>query len=228
MPLSKIAALSLILFGLYTNVSAYETYKISDETFATCGSLAEITYWSATSGFSETDNKNFILEKMNASKPNKLRAGIPQEVIAKAELYGVTSHGNAGEGNSNIYAARQDAVSAALGTYEMCLDGRIIPEDLKVESQGELSAADENKLNAMYNAERCNAVYLKNEEHEKTIWSRLLRANISKEMQKNHSYSKLENDRLAWQQRVRNHPIDKAALEEMCSRLYQYRDYLWE
>ncbi len=226
MSLCKFFALGLLFFCFHAG--AYETYKISRETTEICSSLATISYWSATSGFSKTDNKSLESEKIYASKPNKFRSEIQQELIAKAELQGVISHGNAGEGNSNIYAARQDAISAAMWVYESCLDGRIIPEDLKLKGQGEIAATDENKLNAMYNAERCDSVYLESGEQEKTIWSRLLRANISKEMKKIYSYSALENDRLAWQQRVTNNPAGSAALEDLCNRQYRNRDYLWE
>ncbi len=127
------------------NAYSYEIYNVSDETLATCGDLSEIAYWAATANFSATDENKLILAKKNAGKANNLRAAISPEIIAAAVRSGVTSHGNAGEGNSNINAARSDAILSATGTYAMCLDGRIIPDELKVQSSAYLKTTYEEK-----------------------------------------------------------------------------------
>lgn len=215
------------LFFLFVpHAYSYETVKVPEETSATCRDLAEISHWAATAHLSKIDDGNLITAKKNASKANNVRPRIPMAIIDKAELYGVTSHGNAGDGNINLDEARKDAIGSAVITYEMCLDGRIIPDELNLQSSSDLKTTVEMNMNGAYNANRCIAVYSSNNEYEKAKWASEYYTKTINDTQKKYPVDVLNADKLAWQNRVVEHPQDEFNLKNMCDSLYKNRIYL--
>ena len=224
----KVCLLSVctLFFVFLPQAYSYETVQVPAITSATCGDLAEISFWAATAHLSKKDDSNLVTVKQNASKANNLRPGIPMAIIDKAELYGVTSHGNAGEGNSNLDAARKDAIVSATITYEMCLDGRIMPNELKEQSAADLKINVEMYMNGAYNANRCMPIYSSNEEYEKSKWASAYYIKIINEAQQKYPANVLKADKLAWQIRVAESTQNELNVKNMCDNLYKNRIYL--
>ena len=208
-----------LLFVFVPQAYSYEIVQVPAATSATCGDLAEVTHWAATSHLSKRDANNLVTAKTDASKANNRRPGIPMELIDKAELYGVTSHGNAGEGNINLDAAREDAIVAAVFTYEMCLDGRIIPDELKVQSSEDLKIDVQMHMNGAYNANRCIPIYSSSSDYKKAEWASAYYIKTTNEAPQKYPESLLKADKLAWQNRVAESTFDELELINMCDKL---------
>lgn len=90
-----------------------------------CSQMGEVAYWAATAHFSANDNARLINAEADARRPNKLRPAIPRESIDAARALGISSHGNAGHGNSDLHAARADGIGIAMLAYTLCLERRL-------------------------------------------------------------------------------------------------------
>lgn len=222
----SILPICIFLFLIVPQAYSYETVEVPEATSATCGDLAEVTHWAATAHLSKRDTSNLVTAKKNASKANNIRPGIPMEIIDKAELYGVTAHGNAGEGNINLDAAREDAIGSAILTYEMCLDGRIIPDELKVQSSEDLKIAVQMHMNGAYNANRCMPIYSSNSDYKKAEWASAYYIKTTNEAPQKYPESLLKADKLAWQNRVAESTQNELNVKNMCDNLYKNRIYL--
>ena len=223
---SRLAPVCTLLLAFVPQAYSYETVQVPEATSAICGDLAEVAHWAATAHLSKRDATNLAAAKKNASEASNIRPGIPMAIIDKAELYGVTSHGNAGEGNINLDEARMDAILSATKTYEMCLDGRIIPNELKTSSVDDLEIAVEMSMNGAYNANLCIPIYKSNKEYEKATWASEYYVKTINEMQKKYPANLLKADKLAWQSRVAENNLAEPDTKNMCELLYRNRLYL--
>ena len=81
-------------------------------------------------------------------------------------------------------------------------------------------------MNGAYNANRCIAVYSSNNEYEKAKWASEYYTKTINDTQKKYPVDVLNADKLAWQNRVVEHPLDEFNLKNMCDSLYKNRIYL--
>lgn len=105
--------------------SAQAQVAVPKAAAATCSQVGEVAYWAATAQFSVKDKARLINAEIEARRPNKQRPAIPRESIDAARNLGTSSHGNAGPGNSDLHAARADAIGIAMLAYTMCLERRL-------------------------------------------------------------------------------------------------------
>lgn len=117
------SVLGLLVAALALVVPRANALAVSEATSATCSALGQISYWAATAHLSEADKRLLAQVRSDALQPNKLRKAVPKSLVQAAELAGVMSHGNAGEGNTSLQAARQDAVLTALDVHSQCVAG---------------------------------------------------------------------------------------------------------
>ncbi|HEY4072779.1 MAG TPA: hypothetical protein VGM52_06720 [Herbaspirillum sp.] len=119
------ALVAVVCIACSAQSFALETVKIPEKTDATCHDLGIVAFWASTSHLSKLDKKRQAEAEADAYQKNPQRPAIPKALVEAARLQGTTAHGNAGAGNTNLDAAREDAIYAALMTYSMCVDGRL-------------------------------------------------------------------------------------------------------
>ena len=113
-----------VLFSLVPAISlAASPIYIPDHVSTICTDLATVTYWASTEHLSKLDKRNADEAVKSGGAANKQRNGIAVSRLQKARSMGAMSHGNSGNGLSNLESARQDGILAAIQTYESCLKG---------------------------------------------------------------------------------------------------------
>lgn len=103
---------------------AGEPVEISSKLSATCQDAALITFWESASHLSDKDKKRALEATRDARLASRVRPAVSVQIIEAAQAAGASAHGNAGSGLTELESAREDAIAAALQTYELCVQGK--------------------------------------------------------------------------------------------------------